>query len=80
MIATANIASLNFLYRFLSGGASELWGKYGGGVYVAIYLFLHFNAWLSAQVGVFDGFDEGVSPPCSSFLSSSSFFFFSKSS
>lgn len=28
--------NLNFLYLFLSGGASELWGKYGGGVYVAI--------------------------------------------
>ena len=34
--ATAATMSLNFLYRFLSGGASELWGKYGGGVYVAI--------------------------------------------
>jgi len=33
---TSAIMSLNFRYRFLSGGASELWGKYGGGVYVAI--------------------------------------------
>jgi hypothetical protein len=33
---TPNTATLNFLYRFLSGGASEPCGKYGGGVYVAI--------------------------------------------
>jgi hypothetical protein len=26
------IMSLNFRYRFLSGGANELCGKYGGGV------------------------------------------------
>src|SRR5687768_9009558 len=30
------MTTLNFRYLFLSGGASELWGKYGGGVYVAI--------------------------------------------
>ena len=41
-IATATTISLNFLYRFLSGGANELWGKYGGGVYVAI------SAWFSS--------------------------------
>ena len=29
-------ASLNFVYRPLSGGANEPCGKYGGGVYVAI--------------------------------------------
>jgi hypothetical protein len=32
------IASLNFLYLFLSGGDRELCGKYGGGVYVAMML------------------------------------------
>jgi hypothetical protein len=32
----AKTTNLNFRYRFLSGGASELCGKYGGGVYVAI--------------------------------------------
>jgi len=35
-VQTSAIMSLNFRYRFLSGGASELCGKYGGGVYVAI--------------------------------------------
>src|SRR5688572_26130631 len=30
------ITSLNFRYRCLSGGANELCGKYGGGVYVAM--------------------------------------------
>jgi hypothetical protein len=35
-IPAATNANLNFLYLFSSGGASELWGKYGGGVYVAI--------------------------------------------
>ena len=30
--ASPIITSLNFRYRLLSGGASELCGKYGGGV------------------------------------------------
>ena len=33
---TAATMSLNFLYLFLSVGAKEPCGKYGGGVYVAI--------------------------------------------
>jgi hypothetical protein len=32
----STMTSLNLRYRFLSGGANELCGKYGGGVYVAI--------------------------------------------
>ena len=39
MITSATI-NLNLRYRFLSGGASELCGKYGGGVYVAMVSLL----------------------------------------
>ena len=36
----STMTSLNLRYRFLSAGANELCGKYGGGVYVAIALTL----------------------------------------